>query len=374
MFRNLIARRGSTVPAALAMIGSVAAITAMLSLLEGLYAALYESGHPGTVVVMARGATDELTSALPLAKVSDIEVAPGLVRAEGRAVVSPEVVVSYRFRDEERGFDAVTIRGVDPAAFQVHPGTKITGTFPASGQPGVVIGVKRKGALSGFDVGGKVHIGRSEWPVTGILEAPGTVFESEIWTDRQALMTELNRKETLSVAYAKVENESVLGALSDALGRDQKTQVKVVSERELYRQSYSTVELFARSILIMTVVLALGASFAAVNAMYTAFLGRLPELATLRAIGYTRRRVAAMLVQENLLLAIVCGGIGLALASLMHGRTMSYEATALVYSAQVTPRVLAGGFIATLAIGGISGLVALVHAWRLEVLDALRSL
>jgi putative ABC transport system permease protein len=374
VIRGLFARRASTVPTALAIVATIAAITAMLGLLEGLFAALNESGHPKTVMVLAVSpANDELSSKLSIERMNEIAVAPGIRRADGTSIVSGELVTSYRFRNAERGFEAVTVRGVTPPAFELRPEVKVTGRFPASGEAGLVIGSKRAGKLDGFAVGSTVRIGRKDWPVVGVLDAPGTVAESEVWADRSALMTELKRTDSVSVVYARIDDEASLPALEAAIARDKSTPIRAVTERGYYRQSLASVDLFARAIIVMTAVLALGAIFAAINTMYTAFLGRLPELGTLVAIGYTRRRVSFLLVQESLALALLSGAAGIGLAFLAHGRTVSFEASALVYSAKVSPRVIAAGLAATLAIGLVGSVFAVFHTLRMRVLEALRA-
>jgi putative ABC transport system permease protein len=375
VLRGLFARRSSTVPTALAIVATIGAITAMLGLLEGLFTALNESGHPNTVMVLAVSpANDELSSKLSIERANEIAVAPGIRRADGTSVVSGELVTSYRFRNAERGFEAVTVRGVTPPAFELRPEVKVTsGRFPASGEIGLVIGSKRAGRLDGFAVGSTVRIGRKDWPVLGVLEAPGTVAESEVWADRSALMTELKRTDSVSVVYARIDDEASLPALEAAVARDKSTPIRAVTERGYYRQSLASVDLFARAIMIMTAVLALGAIFAAINTMYTAFLGRLPELGTLVAIGYTRRRVSFLLVQESLALAFLSGAVGIGLALLAHGRTVSFEASALVYSAKVSPRVIAAGLAATLLIGLAGSVFAVFHTLRMRVLEALRA-
>ena len=71
------------------------------------------------------------------------------------------------------------------------------------------------------------------------------------------------------------------------------------------RQFRKTIGLLAG---IVTVIMALGAIFAALNSMYAAVAARGKEIATLRAIGFGGLPVVVSVMMEALLLALV-GGI-----------------------------------------------------------------
>src|SRR5258706_15830433 len=59
---------------------------------------------------------------------------------------------------------------------------------------------------------------------------------------------------------------------------------------------------------------AMGASFGAMNTMYAQVAARTREIGTLRAIGFSRRSVLAAFIFEALLLCLIGGVIGTALA------------------------------------------------------------
>lgn len=375
IIRNLIARLGVVLPAAVSIVAAVGVTTAVLGLLEGLQKALYESGPQLNAIVTRRNVVHEFESAFPFTTIAQIAVQPGIERnANGSPMVSPEFVSLYRFRSQN-GFDMVTLRGVEPIAFEIHSGVRVEGAFPKSGEQGLVVGSHRVGAIKGFQIGNKVRIGKSDWTVTGVLHAPGTIFDSEVWTDRSALQTEFQRPETVSVAYVRLADVSALRPLDAALSRDKKADVMATFERELKAAAYgSNLAPFIRAGIAITVLLAIASVFTATNTLFSLYLGKVTELGTLIALGYTRRRVVTLLVQEALLIAFASGGLGIVLALLSDGHLVSFGGgIALVFNLMITPRVLVAGAIATLAIGCLAATAIAAHAWRLDVLDALRS-
>lgn len=372
--RNLLARRGNVIPTALTIAATTAAITLMLGMVEGLLKAINDSGSARTVIIKSRNSPEETASTLPVSLLNAVRVAPGVAQAAGAPLVSPELVIFHLARTAQ-GFESVTLRGVEPEALALHRVT-IRGRFPGRGEAGLVVGARRAGTLEGAELGGKMKLGKEHWPVVGILEAPGTVFESELWADRAAAAAAV-RHEGLSVIYAALEDPAALSALASAVARDDAAQAHAISERDFYRALYADAGLFTRAIAVIAAALALGAIIAAINAMYTAFLSRLSELATLRAIGFTRARIGFILAQEALVLAVASGAVGIALALAFHGRDFSFGNGAradLIYSPELTARVLLAGATTAAAIGLVSGLVATIHAYRMRILAGLRSL
>jgi putative ABC transport system permease protein len=374
IIRNLIARREAVLPAALAIMAAVGVTTAMLGLLEGLQKALYESGPRLNAIVTSKGVDDEFQTAFPYTTIAQIAVQPGIAKsANGSPMISPEFVSLYRFRSA-KGFQIVTLRGVDPIALEIHSGVRIEGAFPKPGEQGLVVGSHQLGAIPGFQLGSKVRIGKSQWTVTGVLHAPGTIFDSEVWTDRVALQTEFQRPNTVSVAYVRLTDLAALGPLDAAISRDKTADVSARFERDFKAANYgSSVSSFIKGGLAITLLLGVAAVFTATNTLFALYLGKITELGTLIALGYTRRRVVMLLLEEALLIAFGSGGLGIVLALLSNGHLVSFEGLSLVFSEMITPRVLGAGALATLLIGVLAAIAISVNAWRLDVLDALRS-
>ncbi|HYL91684.1 MAG TPA: FtsX-like permease family protein [Alphaproteobacteria bacterium] len=106
------------------------------------------------------------------------------------------------------------------------------------------------------------------------------------------------------------------------------------------------------------------------NTMAIAVRERTSELAVLKAIGYSDRFVLMLVLAESLVIAIVGGGIGLALAKLFTLRGDPTHGMLPFFYLPANSVVLGIGL--TLAVGITSGLLPAVGAMRLRVVDALR--
>ena len=107
------------------------------------------------------------------------------------------------------------------------------------------------------------------------------------------------------------------------------------------------------------------------NTMAISVRERTAELAVLKAIGFTDRSVLFFVLGEALLIALVGGLLGLALASF----AIPLIATALnglLPNLILSHTVLASGLVFALLVGAASGLLPGIGAMRMRVVDALR--
>jgi len=376
--RNLAARRVELLPTLLAITATVGVAAALFASLEGLYASLDQSGSPNNAIVLARGARYETESTLQRVALARVALAPGIATEGGTARISNEFVTQLNLKQFSGQLSTVTLRGVEPTAFQVHPGVRlVSGRLPQSGHPGVLVGAHQLGRFEGLIEGGYVLIGRKRWPVVGVFAAPGTRFESELWADRTALMAELRRDDS-SMAVVALESEQHQARFAEAVARVADQQLEAQSEHEYYRRAGAGLEIYLRAIALAIAVLGLGAVFACTSAMYTSFLGRRRELATLIVIGHRPLRVSMLVAQESLVLAFLGGALGLALAWLVDGRTFTIEIgvgdgrLGLAYTALLSRRVALAACGTAALVGVLGGLVPTIYALRLPVLKTLR--
>ena len=167
-------------------------------------------------------------------------------------------------------------------------------------------------------------------------------------------------------------------ALKDALTADPRVNVDVQTEQAYFsgqtKQFRQTIGALAG---VVTFIMALGATFAALNTMYAAVGTRSREIATLRAIGFRGFPVVVSIMLESLVLAVAGGVLGAVIAYLLFNNvavsTLGGNFTQVVFRFAVTPSLVLIGLVIAVAIGMIGGFLPALRAARQPVTTALRA-
>jgi len=218
---NLRTRWNTTLMTAGAFTLVVGLQTFLLAFVNGMYAMTDATGQPGNVLILSEGSTDETFSNLGFADATDLETQEGVLKVDGKALVSRETYLnivqpvldapkgrpSRRFL-QVRGVDdpqmSATVHGMKlvsggewfteagvreinkegETAIEVVLGDGIARDLGADRKPEALTAAKNRNRL---DVGDTFDVGGRKWFVTGIMESTGSLYDSEIWTKQSQI-------------------------------------------------------------------------------------------------------------------------------------------------------------------------------------------
>jgi len=375
-------RRGSALASIIGIAGVVAVLVSVLSMATGFRRTMSGSIPPDAVIVLRTGADSEMVSGLSRPETRLIADGPGLSRGPDGPLASSELFVIIDLPKRSTGTDVnVPMRGVERAAFQVRDKLKmVEGRAFEWGKNEVIVGTAAASQFAGMNVGGTIKVGREKWPIVGIFSANGGAAESEVWTDATMLQGAFNRGDSFQAVYGKLETPAAFTKFKDALTTNPQLSVKVEKQAE-FNESQSTMmtKMINTLGVLIAGLMAVGATFGALNTMYSAVSARTREIATLRALGFGRGSVVISVMLESLALALIGGLIGGALAYLFFNgyrtSTMNFQSFSQVaFAFDVTPELLAQGIAWALIIGAIGGFFPALRAARLPIASALREL
>ncbi len=381
-FRSVKARWASAIVAVLGIAGTVGVFVAMLALARGFRATLVSSGSYDNAIVMRAGATTEMESGISLATVKILQDEPGVARVSGAPMVTAEVVVIAPFPLRSTGTDAnVQVRGVSSNVLTIRRGVKmVQGRMFRPGLSELIAGRNASASYSGLTLGNRVRFGGGDWTVTGIFDAGGSAFDSEVWCDAQVLNDVYKRPNNVfQSATAHLTSPDAFQGFKDAVTKDPRVDVDVTREIDYYsKQSQSMTQLITVLGGLVAAVMAIGAIFGALNTMYSAVSERSREIAVMRALGFGAAAVVASFLIEALLISFVGGAIGCIAVLPLNGLTtgaMNWQTFAhMAFAFKITPDLLLGGLIFALGMGVAGGLLPAIAAAIRPVSAALRSL
>jgi len=380
--RNLPQRMASSLVAIVGVAAVVLVFAAVLSMATGLEQTMLSAGTDDTAVIMRKGSTSELNSGLSNEQTLIVANAPGVLKDGDTPIMSAELYVIVDVKKRSTQTDAnVPFRGVQGGAFNVRHNVKISqGRMFEEGKNEIVVGEAAQREFAGLGVGEIIRFGQSEWTIVGTFDAGGSVSESELWTDVRVLQAAYRRGNSFQSVRVKLQDQDSIETLRQALADDPRIDPDVLTEREYYSsQSQGLVQFIKLVGYPLTILMAIGAIFGALNSMYSSVSVRGKEIATLRALGFGPTAVLCSTVIESVLLALVGGVLGGLLAflvfngfqvSTLNGPSFSQ----VVFDFAVTPELLGQGMRAALIIGVVGGLFPAIRAARLPVAKALREL
>ncbi|MGB5345020.1 MAG: ABC transporter permease [Woeseia sp.] len=380
--RNLPQRVGGSLVAVVGVAAVVLVFAAVLSMAAGFERTMLTAGAEDTAIILRSGSTAELNSGFSNEQALIIAAAPGVMRDGDTPITSSELYVVVDIRKKSTNDDAnVPLRGVQPAAFDVRNNLKIAeGRMFEEGKNELIVGRAAQSEFAGLEIGDDIRFGQTNWTVVGVFDAGGSVSESELWTDLRVLQTMYRRGNSVQSVRVRLESPASISAVEQALADDPRVDVDVSSEKAYYSSQAAPLSRFIKIVgYPLTVLMAIGAVFGALNSMYASVSVRGKEIATLRALGFGPLSVLISTIIESTLLSLIGGVLGGALAyiafngfqvSTLNGASFSQ----VVFDFAVTPDLLSQGLVAALIIGLVGGFFPAIRAARLPVAQALREL
>ena len=352
---NLPSRIGSSSVIVVGIAGVVGVLVALLAMAGGFEAALERGGAPDRAIVLRSGSDSEMTSNINqdavniVASMEEVDTSS----AELYAVVD----VPKRSGGQVAN---LVVRGVEHAGFEIRQEVRIVAGRPfMPGTREMIAGRQASAEFQGIDLGATVDLRDGEWTVTGLFEANASAYESEMWADLPVAQSAFRRGGATQSMRIRVESPRDIPALAQRVRDDPRLDLEVIGEEEFFRGQSDAMSGLIRGFgYTVALIMAVGAVFAALNAMYTAVSARTVEIATLRALGFGGGPVVVSVIIEALALGVLGGLLGGAVAYFgFNGFTVSTlnqgSFSQVAFDFAVTPELLLSG----LSLGGDAWIV-----------------
>lgn len=372
--RAIPERPGGPLVIVIGMALVVAVMISILSMSTGFLRTVHNTGRADRAIVLSQGSQDEFASEIPRDSVVAIANAPSIkTAADGKPIVSAEALASVAVVKKSNGLDAyVVLRGVGPEGFALRPEIKlVSGRMFRAATHELIVGKSALTQFAGLTVGSQVSLPEGDWTVTGSFESNGDEVESQLLADSETVLSAMRATSFRSMTVMLDHPES-FERFRAALTTNPALTVNVKRETELLAAQSKDLNRFLTMIAyVVGGMMGLGATFGALNTMYSMVSARLVEIATLRAIGFGGAAVVISVLTEALLLALLGAVIGAATAWIAFNGNF-HSVGGLVFRLAVTPGLVALGVGFACALGFIGGLFPAIRAVRLPVTTALR--
>jgi putative ABC transport system permease protein len=367
------ARLGSVLTILVGVTCTVAVLISMLAMGTGAHQQAVGDVHDDEVVVQGKGAQG-FQSNISRDEAVALRDLPGIARnKDGEPYVDGIVLVPFEGRRRGTGRRVFfPLLGTSDPKFELRPPARLTaGRLFRPGLHEVIATNSCVRQFDGFELGAKREVRGVDWAVVGHYDQ-GQSLQCIVLTDAETLMTlfGLNGYNRISV---RLEAPSGYETFNSALEANPRFKLEAKRARDSVEADFKQFNGLLNFVsYFIGTIMAIGATFGAVNSLYSIVDARRRELATLRAIGFGGAAIIAAILVESMVLALPGALLGAALAWIFfHG--MAVSPFGFSFRLDVTPRLAEIGIAWALVMGLIGGLLPALRAARVPVTTALRA-
>ena len=372
VLRSLRARLRANAVTTLAIALFVAGGTVALSFYLSLEQLLVESSPPENILVVAKNAAGEGGSRIDNDTARKIALLDGLKTAEGGPVAAKELVsrVYLNAADFSRYHDPVPIRGIDTMSMTAHQATIIEGTAPEASSLQIVLGRRVARMHPDLKVGQEITLPGGPCKISGVFATNGGPHEDEVWTPRAALELHVKSKFSSSVTVVATD----VGKVPEIVGKinNSKELNATAAPVAAFREDRAGLKTIAKTVLILLLLLSAVATSAIATTMNAAVVMKLPEFASMAAIGIRRGLLGRIVLLESVLLAMIGAIVGVVAAEIIRRQLGNIELGMNPVEMSASPKIVLVGLGLGLLVGLVGGIVPAMKVARIDIMRAIR--
>jgi len=345
---DLVRHRVRTVLTAVGVALGVATIVAVLSLTAGIQRAAAGLIHLGgaQIGLFQANIGDLTASALPPSLVSRVADIEGVSQATPVAVATGELPGSGSF----------LVFGVDPRGFVMRSLVFLSGRAPRRSDE-AVLGQAAAAAIH-LGVGDRLALRAGSFRIVGVYDA-GVPFENQGAGVLPAAATKMRGSENVTTIAVRVAVGARTSDVVERLQRAFRGTVAISQPGQIDRVDTNALLVRQAALVFAALALIVGA-IAVANTMLMAVFERRTDFALLISIGWPRRLVGALVLQEGVALSLVGALLGIGLGVLAGSLLVHLSST----QSLVSPYVSAWTVGRAVLIAAATGLLgSLYPAW-----------
>jgi len=360
MRANLRRRLGRTVLTGLGVAVGVTTTVALLALTGGLSRSAGDLAKLGKADfgIFQGGLADLTASSLPASIVPRVERVPGI------AAAAPIQVVAHAIAADS----SMLVFGADFNSFLAKRLVFTSGHFAQGAE--AMVGASAASRLH-LRAGQRLVVEGKSLPIAGIFRSGISLEDGGVVLSLPVSQRLSRRPGEISIVVVLIEPGYRESDVESAVQRAVPGTVALGDPGEVSRVDTNSRLVSKAAIIIAVLALLLGA-VVVINTMAMAMIERSAEFGVLAAVGWTRGRIARLILGETVAISLTGAVIGLGLGALASVLLVHALAAATFVSPVITLWVLGRGLLVGIALGILGALVSLWRIMRTETLQALQ--
>ena len=323
--------------------------------------ALLQTGQADFTIAQ-KGVADLLSSSIDAASMARVRTEPGV------AGVTGVLIGTERLNKANPLFLEIGIDPADLAAFGV---TVVAGRpFTATASSELMLGWRAAQNL-GLHTGDTIRIADRTYLVTGIYSTGQALGDTGAMLPLTWFQTYQRQPTQYTLLFARITPGASVTAVQARIDRDfpQLATIRTLQQFGRADRSLSLILAADKGATVLAIIIG---AIVVMSAMTMSFIERTREFGVLSALGWTRRRVAAMIMAEALLIGLIGAAGGLALSVLAVASVQQLPSLAGVLHPEYTADIFGRALYTAAAMVLLGGLAPAIRAALARPLEALR--
>jgi putative ABC transport system permease protein len=230
-----------------------------------------------------------------------------------------------------------------------------------------------------FHIGQQISLRGTVYPVNLTVKIVGTLgkgtMSSMLLLRRDYMQEAVGRTGRVDVFWVMVDRRENVRRVIDEIDStfaNSSAPTQTETEGAFQANVLESFSLIVKLMEFFAVIILFSITLVAANTAAMSIRERRIELAVIRALGFTRRAVAALLIAESLMLGMVAGVIGIALAeiSVRVGGPRLFGGIGLLW---LPPSIIVYATFVALFIAFLSAMIPAIGVMRRNIVDELRA-
>ncbi len=221
-----------------------------------------------------------------------------------------------------------------------------------------------------YTIGDKIDVYGNEFKITGIYETGSIFYDSAMYTSLSKLQNLTDNEDKISSISIKIKKDANLSTVNDKIKNEYNDTLNTITTEEMAQTIDDTLDMINSATTAIEALAIIIGGLGVINTMMMTVFERTREIGVLKSVGWTKKRILAMIMGESIVLTIISGIIGSILGVIavfilfkVNGDNMT-----LIFNINIFIKA----FIVALSVGIIGGLYPAIKASRLSPTEALR--